>query len=188
MFSLLYTLIIHDDFYNRNVFMNSNLNKSHFLNLKNIRMVKSPVISIFQLLTKFLFTTKRIYILLDIGILTLCLSCKKKDNNNINNSTPTNVTTCFQDGQAGIYFGDGVENSVPFTASNVSITKLTCTSVKVQSSTSTYTINSLNASNVNDYTGSSNTSENAALSFTVNGAQYTVNIQIGNTFQFTGTK
>ncbi|RME17597.1 MAG: hypothetical protein D6799_03750 [Bacteroidetes bacterium] len=124
------------------------------------------------------------------GVFILFLSCKKKDRNTGNtNMTPT-ITTCFQDGQAGIYFGEGVENGIPFTASNVSITKLSCTSIKIQSSANIYTIGSLNAgsNNNNNYTGFSNTSESASVSFTVSGAQYTVNIQIGSSFEFTGTK
>lgn len=140
-----------------------------------------------EFFSRFIFTRK-VVIILNVGLFVVFLSCKKKDNNNSNANTPPTVTTCFQDGQAGIYFGDGQENGIPFMASNVSVTKLSCTSVKVQSPSDTYTISSLNASSSNNYTGSSNTSESAALSFTVSGAQYTVNIQIGSSFQFIGTK
>lgn len=137
--------------------------------------------------SRFIFT-KKVVITLNAALFIVFLSCKKKDNNNNSTNTTPTVTTCFQDGQAGIYFGDGVENGIPFMASNVSITKLSCTGIKIQSPANTYTIGSLNASSNNNYTGSSNTSESASVSFTVSGAQYTVNIQIGSSFQFTGTK
>ncbi|MCX7728966.1 MAG: hypothetical protein N2203_05805, partial [Bacteroidia bacterium] len=114
-------------------------------------------------------------------------SCKKKESGSSNNNSPT-VTTCFKDEQTGIYFGDGVQNSIPFTNSNVGITKISCTSVKIQAPSATYTIGSLSASGVNGYIGTSNTSESSSISFTVMGAQYTVDVSIGNSFQFIGTK
>lgn len=132
---------------------------------------------------------KKVAVILVSGALLSVFSCKKKDsNNNNNNSTPPPVTTCFKDGQAGTYFGDGVQNGVPFNAANVSITKLSCTSIKIQAPSSTYTIGSLNASGSNGYSGTSNTSESSTISFSVSGSQYTVDIAIGNSFQFTGTK
>ncbi|MCX7728763.1 MAG: hypothetical protein N2203_04755 [Bacteroidia bacterium] len=116
-------------------------------------------------------------------------ACKKKNNNaNNNNTTPPPVTTCFKDEQSGTYLGDGIENSVPFNGANITITKLSCTSIKIQSPTTTYTISSLSASGSNGYTGNSNTSESSSISFTVSGSQYSVNISIGNTFLFNGNK
>ncbi|GAB4456849.1 MAG: hypothetical protein OHK0036_20590 [Bacteroidia bacterium] len=121
-------------------------------------------------------------------VLIINVACKKNTNNNTNNNTSPTVTTCFNDNQAGIYLGDGVENNIPFSFQNVSIIKLNCTSIKIQGPSTTYTINSLNASGANGYVGTANTSESASISFTVSGTQYTVDMSIGNSFQFLGTK
>jgi hypothetical protein len=114
-------------------------------------------------------------------ISTVFISCKK----NNTAPTPVAVTSCFDGVNNGIYTGNGtVSSTTPFVNTPVTITKLSCTSLKIESSAfSTITVNSLTASSPGNYAGTTTAGHSLSISFPGN----TVSIG-GVELSFNGTK
>ena len=102
-------------------------------------------------------------------------SCKK-------DTPPITVTSCFEDTYNGTYTGDlvvGVSNST----SSIKITKISCTSAKLESSAfTTITVNSLNASAAGSFSGTTDANQSIALVLSSNSAQ------ISGPIAFNGTR
>lgn len=115
-------------------------------------------------------------------ISTVFISCKK---NSPAPTTPVTVTSCFDGVNNGTYTGNGtVSSTTPFVNTPVTVTKLSCTSVKIESSAfSTITVNSLTASSPGNYTGTTTAGHSSSIRFTGN----TVSIG-GVELSFNGTK
>lgn len=95
---------------------------------------------------------------------TAFISCKKTTP-----ATPITVTSCFDSNNNGTYIGNGTASGVPFTNSGITITKLSCTSLKIESTKfSTITVNSLTASAGGGYTGTTTYGNSISINFSGN--------------------
>ena len=120
--------------------------------------------------------------LLLLTVSTVFISCKK---DTPPPPPPAAVTSCFDAGNNGVYTGDGSASGVPFTNTAVTITKLSCTSLKIESAVfSTITVNSLVASGPGGYNGTTAAGNAIAISFTGNDCSIGGN----NELTFSGTR
>ncbi len=95
----------------------------------------------------------------------------------------TAVTACFPDSSEATYTGTGTISNVPYSGT-LKLTKLSCTSAKIEAGSLTETISSLDESSTGTFNGK--TSDGAAASITLDGKN--ISVAITGRLTFSGDK
>ena len=125
-------------------------------------------------------TIKTFLAIIFIATIVIASSCKKEDETQ---SEPVAVTTCFSDSYNGTYNGNGTINGTPTLSATVTLTKLSCTSCKIDAGTVVETIVSLQESADGGYKGKDEDGEEASVQ--LDGTTLQVNT---DKISFTGDK
>ena len=116
-----------------------------------------------------------------ILISVLILSCSKKEPAPA--PAPAPVTSCFSDSYNGSYTGSLIWQGIPHTNSQVTLTKLSCVTAKLESSVfTTISINSLTASANGAYKGLTSTNDSISLALSGN------TLTVSGPLSFSGSK
>lgn len=107
-------------------------------------------------------------------------ACKKKEAI----TAPVAVTSCFLDTYNGTYTGTGMVGGTYYNGP-LTLTKLSCTSAKIEVGSVIQNITSLTASNGGGYTGVNANNESATIKLT---NDTLLDVAIGTTLTFSGNK
>ncbi len=119
-----------------------------------------------------------------LAIFGIALSACKKDNDDeTTNNPPPAATSCIPDSYSGNYNGTGTLNGTPDTDMDVKITKLSCTSCKVESGTVIENLVSLEQSDDGGYKGKDSDGNEVSI----NGSDNSINVQTDE-ISFSGDK
>jgi len=102
---------------------------------------------------------KALSAILFIATIVIASSCKKDEEE----TTPVTVTQCFNDSYDGTYNGSGTINGTPQLSATVTLTKLSCTSCKIDAGSVVDTIVSLEESSSGGYNGKDTEGEGASV-------------------------
>ena len=126
-------------------------------------------------------TIKTFTAIIFIATVVLASSCKKDEEET--QSEPVAVTTCFSESYNGTYNGNGTINGTPTLSATVTLTKLSCTSCKLDAGTVVETIVSLQESADGGYKGKDEDGKEASVQ--LDGTTIQVNT---DEISFTGDK
>lgn len=108
------------------------------------------------------------------------IACKKKETV----TPPVAVTSCFLDSYNGTYTGTGMVAGTYYNGP-LTLTKLSCTSAKIEVESVIETITSLTASNGGGYTGVNSNNLSATIKLS---NDTLLDVAIGTTLTFSGSK
>ena len=102
---------------------------------------------------------KTLTAILFIATIVIASSCKKDEEE----TAPATVTECFSDTYNGTYNGSGTINGTPQLSVTVTLTKLSCTSCKIDAGSVVDTIISLEESSGGGYNGKDTEGDGASV-------------------------